>query len=324
MTGNLVRIDHSDPSRADILFVDWLLGNQCNYACSYCPASLHDGSRPWQPLEVVSAFAEHLIAISRQRGKKVCFQLIGGEVTLIRGLSSLLSRISELGGQVGLISNGSRDLAWWKEVREHLDFAILTFHPEQGRAEHIRRVAQYLSETIRTHVNVAAPLFHFDESVRVAEMLERDCQDVSITLKPMLIDFGTELYPYTEAQMRTFRERQFKPVQTRALGSVRGEMIARWDDGSASQMPATAFLTRGMNRWAGWHCHAGMELLSIDESGNIFKGLCRQDGQIGHISSPDTFELPSAAALCTRPTCVCQTDIMVSRYNKSRVDATAS
>src|SRR5579875_1545742 len=155
MTGNLVRIDHSDPSRADILFVDWLLGNQCNYACSYCPASLHDGSRPWQPLEVVSAFAEHLIAISRQRGKKVCFQLIGGEVTLIRGLSSLLSRISELGGQVGLISNGSRDLAWWKEVREHLDFAILTFHPEQGRAEHIRRVAQYLSETIRTHVNVA-------------------------------------------------------------------------------------------------------------------------------------------------------------------------
>ncbi len=314
MPSSLVRIEHSDPQRSDILFVDWLLGNQCNYSCSYCPSSLHDGSRPWQHLELVLAFVEHLGGACRARGKSPCFPLSGGEVTLIRDLLLLLSRIKELGGQVGLISNGSRDLAWWEKAREHLDFAILTFHPEQGNSEHTRRVAAYLSETTRTHINVAAPPSHFDASVRVAEMLERECSNISITLKPMLIDFGTELYPYTDAQMRIFQERQFKPANTRIDASVRGEMIAQFDDGSACQLPATAFLTRGINRWRGWQCNAGIELLSIDEGGSIFKGLCRQDGQIGHISRPDLFNLPISPALCARDTCVCQTDIMVTRY----------
>src|SRR5579864_6218724 len=109
----LVNIRHSEPWRAKVLFVDWLLGNRCNYACSYCPKSLHDGSRPWMQQNVLLAFASRIIELCAEEDRQAYFQLIGGEVTLIPELPRLLSSIASLGGRVGLISNGNRQLSWW-------------------------------------------------------------------------------------------------------------------------------------------------------------------------------------------------------------------
>lgn len=309
----LVNIRHSEPWREKVLFVDWLLGTRCNYSCSYCPQSLHDGSRPWLQTDVLLAFASRIIELCVAEGRQPYFQLIGGEVTLIPDLSRLLDSISSLGGRVGLISNGSRQLSWWREVREHLDFAILTYHPEHASVEHVKRVADLLSQTIRTHVNVAAPPDHFEQCVAVAEMLESSCTNISITLKPMLIDFGDQLYPYSEEQLAVFRNRRFRPPLTRPLVSVRGEMIAHYDDGKSEQMPATEFLTRGLNQWQGWSCNVGIELLSIKETGEVYRGLCLEGGKIGHVAHPAQFRLPQSPVVCTRNSCVCQTDIMVTR-----------
>lgn len=311
--GKLVNVQHSEPWRANVLFVDWLLGNRCNYSCSYCPKALHDGSRPWLETDALLAFASRIIELCVQQNRQACFQLIGGEVTLIPDLSRLLSSIASLGGRVGLISNGSRQLSWWREVREHLDFAIITYHPEHASLEHVKRIVDFLSETVRTHVNIAAPPEHFDHCVAVAETFERSSRNISLTLKPMLIDFGDELYPYSDGQMAVFSSRRFRPELTRPLVSVRGEMIAQYEDGRSEQMPATEFLTRGLNEWSGWSCNAGIELLSINDAGEVYRGLCHEGGVIGHVASPDQFQLPESPVVCTHKSCVCQTDIMVTR-----------
>ena len=49
-------IRHTNPEHARIVLVDWTLGNSCNFACSYCPSNLHNGSMRWQPPELVKAF----------------------------------------------------------------------------------------------------------------------------------------------------------------------------------------------------------------------------------------------------------------------------
>lgn len=306
-------IRHSEAWRSKCLFIDWFLGNVCNYSCSYCPPCLHDGSRAWTESATISRFAARIIELCTGEGRIAYFQLFGGEVTLMPGLAEILTGITRLGGRVGFISNGSRPLSWWRRIQGRLAFVILTYHPEKGRLEHLRHVAELLSQTARTHVNIAAPPEHFDHCLAAAERLEASCRNISITLKPMLIDFGNQLYPYSEAQLEVFRTRRFRPTATKPLVSVRGEMILVREDGSEEQMPATEFLTRGLNAWRGWSCHVGQELLSINDRGQVFRGLCREGGQIGHVSDPDHFTLPVSPVVCTRDSCVCQTDIMVSR-----------
>ena len=47
------KIEHSNPIHNDWFVVNWCLGNTCNYKCSYCPSSLHDGSNRWPTLDSV-------------------------------------------------------------------------------------------------------------------------------------------------------------------------------------------------------------------------------------------------------------------------------
>jgi hypothetical protein len=90
-------------------------------------------------------------------------------------------------------------------------------------------------------------------------------------------------------------------------------MVVSYSDGSSRLMSAAQLVIEGLNRWPGWLCHAGTELISIDMKGDIHKGLCRVDGSIGNIAAIDRFELPERPTLCTRPSCNCLLDIMTSR-----------
>ena len=55
-------IRHSNPEHGGVTLVDWMLGNSCNFACSYCPAGQHDGTIRWQRPEAVIAFYDRLHA----------------------------------------------------------------------------------------------------------------------------------------------------------------------------------------------------------------------------------------------------------------------
>ena len=44
----------------DTFIVDWMIGNTCNYACSYCDEYFHDGSVKWSDPDKVERFAKRL------------------------------------------------------------------------------------------------------------------------------------------------------------------------------------------------------------------------------------------------------------------------
>ncbi|MCG7519810.1 radical SAM protein [Ruegeria sp. Ofav3-42] len=84
-------IEHAEDKHKNVVLVDWMLGNRCNYACSYCPPALHDSTRGWQSLEfvvgMIEALREHYQA---GMGSRVWLQLTGGEPTLHPKIKEIL------------------------------------------------------------------------------------------------------------------------------------------------------------------------------------------------------------------------------------------
>ena len=143
-------IRHSNPEHANVVLVDWMLGNSCNFACSYCPSSLHDGSVRWQRPEAVKAFYDKLHAhYVAGLGRRVWLQFTGGEPTLYPGLMGILAAAHERGFAVSLISNGSRTLRFWERVADRLCAVILTYHDEFVDHDAFVAVCQLLASAVR-------------------------------------------------------------------------------------------------------------------------------------------------------------------------------
>jgi hypothetical protein len=321
MTNDLVRINHADATRKHILFVPWTIGNICNYQCDYCPPQLHNGTRKWIPPHKILLFAGRLIASARSRGKTVCIQLSTGEITLMPGLLDVLGELKQMGSQLAIISNGSKSQKFWRQVVTSLDHLVLSFHPGWTEIQHFREIVDVASGATRTHINIAAPPSYFDKAVAAAEYLVANCRDVTILLKPMLIDFKTQLYPYSVEQMAVFRERSFIAETTRPIVDVRGDMIAEFANGELRTLEASQFLVENINHWRGWDCYAGVEVLSIKYSGEIYRGVCGEGGPIGNVNRPSEFDLPIFPVRCSRETCSCLLDVMTTRHRPLRGEA---
>ena len=55
-SSKVIRIEHRHPAGARHTLIECSLGNQCNYACSYCPTHLHDGSIGWHAYDDLIRF----------------------------------------------------------------------------------------------------------------------------------------------------------------------------------------------------------------------------------------------------------------------------
>jgi organic radical activating enzyme len=257
---------------------------------------------------------DRLAVLAQERGQTCHFNFSGGEVTFIDDFDVLLKRIHDAGCKVSFISNGSRPIDWWKEVKDYLTAITLTFHIERASLDHFIRVARFLSETLRVHINVTVLPDRFDECVEAAKQIAAQANDVTITLKPLLVDFRSQLYPYTEEQHKMLAEVKLHSRLTRKIVSSRGQMRMNYRDGEVNAMDASHVLANGLNRWSGWNCNIGIERLYIVHSGDIFRGNCEQGGKIGHVQAIDEFRLPRLPVACSRLSCDCISDVMTTRW----------
>jgi organic radical activating enzyme len=322
---HLVRIEHQDEAMSRITVVDWCLGNTCNYSCSYCPERLHDGSVKWEHKDMITRFCDRLVSHYSSMGNSLWFQFSGGEPTLYSagerrsdpgtaGFVDLIEQLHTRGCKVGVISNGSRPLRWWKQALDFLDNVILTHHIEFVDLDHFIALIELLSGRVRTHVNVTMHPDRFEHCLANAFCIADQCSNITLTLKPLLINFGSVMYQYDEAQKQILRETRFNIKTTRAVGGPRGLMRRIYSDGSSDTAKASHLIVGDQNRWAGWSCNAGVELLSIDYYGNLYRGVCRQGGRIGHIAG-DHLALPRSPVICEKAVCHCATDIMTTRIS---------
>jgi organic radical activating enzyme len=307
------RLEHSNPEHASIVNVNWCMGNTCNFACSYCPDSLHNGSTGWYDYEKVVAFCDKVI--NHYDGRLVYFEFTGGEVTLWKHFPELCKYLKSRGADVGFISNSSRTIRWWNDIADHVDHVCLSFHPEFGDKDHFLEVVKLTSQKFRTHVNIMMKPDMFLELFEFATKVNK-VKNISIALQPLLKDFSEEIYPYS-TQQKHILDNQHELVgkhivYDRDFKSYRGAMAMVTPEGKRVTMAPQKFIGMQRNNWQGWNCWAGLEQIVIDMDGSIYRGWCRVGGRIGHILKED-LQLPSNPVLCNKTNCHCNFDIMSTK-----------
>ncbi len=304
-------IDHSDPVHAKIVVVDWMLGNACSYACSYCPKALHDGTVRWQKTkDVLHLYHQMKRHYVDERDKIVWLQFTGGEPTMHPRIIDLLQQASEIDFKVSLISNASRTPRFWEKISGCLNSVILTYHAEFAELDHFIRVAKMMEDRISVHINVTMHPDRFDQTFEDAQELRAALPAASISLKPLRQEFGAKLYDYTDDQMRVLSKglpSKYAPVGEKP----RSLMRATTRSGQCETLPPNEFILRGKNRWRGYNCNVGLESLRVRGNGEVYRGVCGVGGVIGYLG--EDVDLPRDPIRCTNDSCSCLADILIRK-----------
>ena len=310
------KLEHAKSTNSDWFVVNWCLGNTCNFSCSYCPANLHNGTNPWPNPDTIKNF---ILKIKETHpNKKLYFEFTGGEVTLYKHFIDICQYCTEQGVKVGLISNGSRTLRYWKENKQYFDHVCLSFHPEFGDADHFIEVVKILNNDVRSHVNIMMSPTEFDYCFDMANKV-KDLGNISMALQPLIHDFGEVLFDYTPDQKKIIDD-QHNLISRhikfdRTFDYYRGAMKMVHADGTSVVSSAHRFINDKENDWSGWKCYAGVEQLIVDQRGMISRGWCLEGGTVGSLFD-ENLRLPTVPIVCTKKMCHCNFDIMSTKeYN---------
>jgi MoaA/NifB/PqqE/SkfB family radical SAM enzyme len=310
MEHNYVRLEHTEPDNNNWFCVNWCLGNICNFACSYCPDGLHNGTIGWPNLETIKQFI--LKVKNTHIDKGIYFEFTGGEVTVYKHFIDVCKYCTDLGIKVGFISNGSRTLRYWEKNKQYFDHVCLSFHSEFADRDHFIEVIKILHNDLKVHVNIMMSPEKFDYCFEVANKI-KELGNITMALQPLIHDFGDTLYDYTDEQKYKIENQSqliIKHIKfTKRFTYYRGEMSMVMPDGSTKAQPAHRYISTKTNNWFGWKCYAGIEQLIVDMDGSIHRGWCKVGRPIGHINDVNLV-LPKTPVICTKTMCHCNFDVM--------------
>ena len=89
--------------------------------------------------------------------------------------------------------------------------------------------------------------------------------------------------------------------------------ILFWNDkGEYFPLSVEEVSSRGLNKFYGWSCTAGVTSICVDFDGEIRRAACHIGGSYGNIYSD--FEIPTDPISCERSRCVCGADIAIPKY----------
>jgi organic radical activating enzyme len=318
MTISYTELKHGQTKYQNYFVVNWCFFSICNYSCSYCPTALHDGKKRGLPIEVVKSFCEKII--HTKKDKKLFFEFTGGEMTYYRSFIELFEFLKSNDVETGLISNGSRDLDFWKKHKHLMDHICLSFHPEQGDPEHFFEVTKLLNADITVHVNIMMLPAKFDDLYQLACRIAGEIEGISISMQALFEEMDGKIYNYTADQQAILNSQElprgknikFFQNPDKVHRIYRGEMHKVYPDGKVEVTVAPELIARQENNWKGWECNIGLENIVINFNGEVMRGWCGVGGVIGNVSDP-SFTLPQKPIVCTSMNCHCSLDVMATK-----------
>ena len=86
---------------------------------------------------------------------------------------------------------------------------------------------------------------------------------------------------------------------------------------STEESNVNDLLMNELNQFSGWECWAGIQNITIDGSGNVWRAICRQGEELGNIY--DGFNIPETTVICGKDFCNCAADIQLSKAKPERM-----
>lgn len=287
-----------------------MMGNTCNYKCSFCSIDYHSGTKRWKDLGFYINTCNRLI--QEAGDTKISFRFTGGEPTLYPELQELLKWIKGTGNYTTIISNGSRTLRWWEELRQDnsLDLLYLTYHPEQTTDyQHIIDVINLFRFTdTMVLLGITSLPQHFDRVMEAFEAVKSNCY---ATINIMQINDSRGMQKYTPEQKQILLKNFYisipDPLHKKPSKPLLvGDMKMVYSDGTETVDNVNSFVRNDLNRFIGWDCYAGSNYIRI-EYDKVQRAVCGI-GSTWSLNEDRLFR--TDAVKCTFNNCGCALDMM--------------
>ena len=324
-----VAIHYVDPKRYDAVYIDWTLGNFCNFKCSYCPDELHNGLNPMSDIEVAKTFVNQLfdhytIKINK---RYFIFNFFGGEPTLWKSRGKFVQWIHEYSRELGvtsiieILTNGSRSIRWWNEYIKYFDVVKITHHTEFADPVHTLTVADLvISNGKMAFVQLTMIPSLWDLCLEHLNIISKSTHQFQIDVKPLRVDFGAKLYDYSDKQLDIFKQIYRHPANMPHVDLINMGSKFLFSDNTEVPIRYQDLIITKENSWVGWKCWAGVDIISIKQDGSIqIGGACRvmHSGLSNKLITDTDLVFPSDPIICNQEWCSCGPDMETRKeYDK--------
>jgi organic radical activating enzyme len=314
---------------SNLLRIEYMLGNTCNYKCSYCFPGSNEGNYRWPDVEIAKQNLNHLLNHYKNNGKDLFqFYLIGGEPTIWKELPELLDYLkSQHNVIVNISTNASRTLAWWKKNYQHYDMVEISVHHQFADVEHINQIADFLYENnICLVANVLMDPDHFDKCKSIVDRLLTSKTPFPIIAKSVHFNGITR---YSELQKEYFKTTNKRMPDLSWFNKTSKEPVKRKNifvttkDNQVMDIDSDSwFKVNNVNNFEGWTCNLGVDHIEIYQDGTI-SGNCRQKiwnlNTYHNLYSNDflvNFKPEIKPIICSKNICACSSEIIINKkYN---------
>ena len=312
----------SDSAPHGHIRIQWNMGNSCNYECEYCPAILHNGSRPWYPLDKYKIAAQKITEYYKEQSVNVYWELIGGEVTVMPGFGELLEHMHNLGAGLTVYTNGSRTINWWKKHKHYIDHVQYTYHVMTQDKEHFLSVLNEINDTCSFSIQLAGAKDHLETLLSIRqEVVDRYQQPQNISIKRLykktLNGYNPQesFYDYTEREQEilsmTF---QSYDNNTQEIVDVKyPQTIFKYKDGTEETCKTSDVKNLRKNSFTGMKCKLGTTGLNIDFNGDIWGSWCGAK-RLGNVSELDSVNFVLDPVECGFNYCNNENDIVIEKF----------
>ena len=301
--------------------VEWKLHDKCNYDCYFCGDENKLGKIGWADLDTNKKIVDSIVASAT---KPLWIQITGGEPTLYPKFLELVTYMKSKGAMVRVITNGSRTLRWWKQLREAdvLDMIYFTFHSQQkADYKHIAEISNLFlnSETILITLVTYVPeslgyaiegaKYLTENTGSYVSMNAMDLRPKSEEDKQFNEDeFEKALTEYNIAYGKLLNVKTPPSIPHELLGLPSNTTIY-YNNGSSEVKDVTLMMKLGENKFQEWTCYAGMDTMNIDGTFK-YRGGCKRDKTKFEPGNLTFFDKPFK---CDVDSCYCAMDMITTK-----------
>jgi MoaA/NifB/PqqE/SkfB family radical SAM enzyme len=292
-------------------FIYWVITDMCNQSCSYCPDFLHNGkyaNSTTPSNDDIDIFLSKLIDISKSYDTKLNLTISGGEPTLHDYLPIIIDKMKPY-AEINFITNGTRNISWWKNLKHLPDYVTISIHPEyyDNKKFRINDLANFLNNNqVELAFNLMCLSSKWDIMLSILDDLEDKFKPLVV---PKIIQdmktFDRPLLFYTHDQLNFIRTYPTKIV------SNKQRPIVTYSDNSTSTLPnPNRLMANDQHHFKDWKCSAGVDSISVHPDGVVKAGICGSY-ILGNITD---FDLKKEYIDCPRPSCTCPGDVHLDKY----------
>lgn len=306
--------------------VEWKLHDKCNYDCYFCGPENKLGKVGWADLETNKTIIDSIIESAN--GNPLWIQFTGGEPTLYPDFIELLSYAKSKGAMISVISNGSRTIRWWTDLRDAdvVDLLYISLHSQH--TVDYRHIVDISNLFLKKETIVITLVTYVKESVEYAlssiEYLIENTANIITTNAMDLVSYridentvGREafnkiLHQYNISYGKRIEEKCLTSIDLNLL-PFKVNVDVENDDASVQTKNVIQMMKTKQNNFLGWTCYAGMDIMNI-ENGFKFRGGCKRDKTPYTPGDLKFFDKPF---ICDVDDCFCQMDMIATKIKNS-------